>query len=104
MSDKNNPVWHAYRIRHGIAAGLLLLGLPGVFAIAIAFKLFDISTSQIGLLAIVLIWACLFGCAAFRVVRWPCPRCGHRFGGERACTTCGLLLYESPSDSRNTHE
>lgn len=104
MSDKNNQVWHPYRIRHRLAAGLLILGLPGAFAIAIALKIFDISTSQIGLVTIVLIWACLFGYAAFRVVRFPCPRCGHHFGGARACTTCALLLYESPSDSPCTHE
>jgi hypothetical protein len=95
MSDNYSIAWHQYRTRHRIAVGLLVLGLPATFAIAIVFKLLSL-LSEIALVGMVLLWACLFGYAAFRVVRWPCPRCGERFGGDRACANCGLGLYELP--------
>jgi hypothetical protein len=47
MGNKVDAIWHPYRIRFRIAAGLLLLGFPGAVATAITLKLLDISTSRV---------------------------------------------------------
>jgi ribosomal protein S27AE len=46
--------------------------------------------------ALSLLW---FAVAAFRLLRWPCPRCGRPFLAsqdpwERRCGNCALGLYE----------
>jgi hypothetical protein len=82
----------------------LLLGFPIVVGIAIVSKLWSSANAENFLIALTIIWAVLWGWSAFRVVRWPCPRCGAPWlanqemgiGAKRCCSNCGLALYESP--------
>jgi len=97
--------WQSYRRRNWLAVVVLIGGLPGTFALVIAaMLLFHLPQSDLALFLVVGLWCIALGWAAFRVVRWPCPRCGAawlsnqelRLGARRACANCGLGLYEQP--------
>ena len=96
--------WQSYRSRNWLAAGLLVGGLPGAVLVVIGAKVAFHLASDLFLLAVILLWCIAWGWAAFRVARWPCPRCGTawlsnqeaRLGAARKCATCGLGLYEEP--------
>lgn len=96
--------WTSYRKRNWLAVGLLLGGLPLAVALAIATRVVFHLEGDAALILAVLAWCCAWGCAAIRVVRWPCPRCGAgwlasqeaRLGAPRRCAKCGLGLYEEP--------
>lgn len=93
--------WQGYRRRNRVAVLALVAGLPLAFAVAIGAKLVFGGGGEVVLLSAVLLWCVLWGWAAIRVARWPCPRCGSpwlsnqdaRIGTPRACATCGLGLY-----------
>lgn len=86
--------WKDYRIRHWTAVLGLVLGLPLAVAFAIFLKLqFDFDTTA-SIVPVLLFWVALWAWAAFRVTRFPCPRCGTAFNSGYACSTCGLLLNE----------
>ena len=105
MTKKVTPLaWQGYRRRNWLAAGLLVGGLPAAFAVAIAASIAFEPASEFVLFAAVLSWCLAWGWAAFRVARWPCPRCDipwlssqePRLGVPRRCGRCGLALYEAP--------
>jgi hypothetical protein len=95
--------WHEYRHWH-ILACYGMLGLPGAAAVAIVLKVWLGLGSPAVFAALVVVWVILWGYAAFRSVRVPCPRCGAPFlAGQdpefhfrRRCSHCGLGLYERP--------
>ena len=96
--------WQGYRRRNRVAVLALVGGLPLAFAAAIAVKLVFGGGGEALLVSAVLLWCALWGWAAIRVARWPCPRCGApwlsnqeaRIGAPRACAKCGLGLYAEP--------
>lgn len=98
------PAWQSYRSRNWLAVAVLIGGLPGAFLVAIIAALVLGRLSQILLFAAVVLWCVALGWAAFRVTRWPCPRCNAswlagqepRLGASRQCAGCGLGLYEEP--------
>ena len=97
-----------------LPAGLRLLGMigrilrapghdPRMAASLIRHLACSVGTEFV-LIATVVIWCAAWGLAAFRLARWPCPRCGIawlssqevRLGASRRCGKCGLGLYEKP--------
>jgi predicted RNA-binding Zn-ribbon protein involved in translation (DUF1610 family) len=94
--------WKVYRSRNRLAIGLLVLGFPCAIAIASGVTLLAGSFNAPAFVVWIALWCTTWGIAAFRVSRWPCPRCGRpwlagqepRIGGRRACASCGLGLYE----------
>lgn len=98
------PSWQSYRNRNWLAVGLLVGGLPGAFLVVIATKIVFLLANDLVFIAAILLWCIAWGWAAFRVARWPCPRCGAawlsnqevRIGAPRKCANCGLGLYEEP--------
>jgi hypothetical protein len=95
--------WRKYKLANRAAGLWLLLGLPGVFALAILFKLAIGELALVALLVLVPLWAVAWLALCIRVTRFPCPRCkglyfGHRqlyYGAGRQCAHCGLPLYGS---------
>jgi len=95
--------WREYRRWH-LLASYGMLGLPATVVIAIALKVWAGLTSPVAFVALAVCWVSLWGFAALRSVRVPCPRCGAPFlaGQEpqfqlrRHCSHCGLGLYEQP--------
>lgn len=83
----------------------LVVGMPAVVGLCMLGKIFlgGVWWPYVLLVAMVA-WATVWAWAAFRVVRWPCPRCGRpwlanqepRLGVERRCPHCDLGLYEEP--------
>ncbi len=96
--------WREYRRRSMVASLGLVLGLPAVFAVSIALKLWPVHDPEGVFILLVILWAIFWGGSAIRLVRWPCPRCGKPWlanqeaalGATRCCAHCGLALYESP--------
>ena len=96
--------WKEYRRRNIIASLGLVLGFPAVVAIAITIKLYQPNYAEYSLQTLTIIWCVLWAWSAFRVVRWPCPKCGvawlsnqeAEIGAKRCCSNCGLCLYEKP--------
>lgn len=96
--------WREYRRRHLVATVGLLLGFPLAVLLAIALIPWTRQFGEGVLFLITCAWAILWGWAAFRVVRWPCPRCRKTWlsgqdiflGAPRQCANCGLSLYEPP--------
>lgn len=96
--------WRQYRRRNLVATLGLVAGMPCTVALAILFKLWSPAQAQIAFPVLMVIWAVFWGGSAFRVARWPCPRCGRAWlsyqepnlGAERRCKQCGLGLYEAP--------
>jgi len=98
---RSTAVWDEYRRRHRIAA-FGLLGLPAVVGVAILAKLYVGVDSELLFATLASIWCCIWGWAAFRVARWPCPRCGAAYLAnqdpwQRRCAKCGLQLYADPN-------
>jgi hypothetical protein len=96
--------WRQYRRRNLIATFSLVVGIPCVVTLAILFKLWNPKQAHIAFPVLLVMWALFWGWSAFRVARWPCPRCGRpwlsyqepHLGAERRCKQCGLGLYEAP--------
>ena len=96
--------WLAYRRRNAVAVAGLVFGFPFVVVLAIVCKLWWPNGALAVLVGGALVWSIVWGWCAFRLVRWPCPRCGvswlanqdPRIGAKRCCTSCHLALYESP--------
>ena len=96
--------WRSYQQHNRTAVWLLVAGLPLAFVLAIAVKILFNASSEFFLISAVVLWCGAWGYAAFRVSRWPCPRCSKpwlsnqepRLGAPRVCANCGLGLYESP--------
>ena len=84
----------------------LVLGLPAAIAIAAILKLAGVQFAEAALWCLVVAWTSIWGWSAFRVIRWPCPRCGNpwlagqnpQLGVKRSCAVCGLELYQAPKD------
>ncbi len=99
--------WSIYRRKSGAAMVVLILGLPFI-AILCAFLqwFFDVDLRMVFPFFAAL-WAVLWGFLAYRLVRFPCPRCNApfllnqnpEFNLKRACTKCGLKLYEDFGES-----
>jgi len=97
-------VWREYRFRNTVATVGLVLGAPLVVVVSIAIKFWMPQYAETLFVGLMVIWAVFWGWSAFRVVRWPCPRCGKAWlanqepaiGAQRRCSNCGLSLYESP--------
>ena len=96
--------WSKYRRMHWMASIGLVAGLPTILVINITLKAFGMPHSTALFSALAAIWAVLWGWSAFRVVRFPCPRCGMaflsnqelQFETKRCCAGCGLELYAQP--------
>lgn len=95
--------WREYRRWHLLAC-YGMLGFPAAVAIAIGLKVWVGTSSEAAFIVPAVAWALLWGWAALRSVRVPCPRCGApflsgqepQFQSKRACSHCGLGLYEQP--------
>ena len=95
--------WREYQRRNRVAIWSFIAGLLGVFTIGVLLGALNIPGTVWVLPAAFLGWCFLWGRAAFRVVRWPCPRCGApwlssqppEFSRHRKCGKCGLGLYEA---------
>ena len=102
MNSYFDEKWKAYKRRNRAATFGLILGLPAAFAVAVVLKraLPDVQPDVL-LGAVVGLWCVCWGWLAFRVARFPCPRCGEVFFanqeplivGPRSCGNCGLQLY-----------
>lgn len=68
--------WREYRHRNIVATVGLLLGLPLITLIAIAYKLWSPNHAEYLFIFLIVVWATLWGWSAFGVVRWPCPKYG----------------------------
>ena len=98
------PEWREYRFRNTVATAGLVLGAPLVVVVGNAIKLWMPHYAENVFVGLMAICAVLWGWSAFRVVRWPCPRCGKAWlahqeptiGAQRVCSNCGLALYEAP--------
>jgi len=96
--------WREYRFRNTVATVGLVLGAPVAVVFGILIKLWIPQYAEAVFVGLMVVWAVLWGWSAFRVVRWPCPRCGKAWlahqepaiGAQRVCSNCGLSLYESP--------
>ena len=94
--------WSKYRHQNKLVGLNLIVGLPVIVGLClIARWLFKLDLSIIfPLLAAA--WAICWGITAFKLVRFPCPRCGQAFlsnqqpklQSTRYCSNCGLKLYE----------
>ena len=94
--------WDIYRKKNRIVTILLVFGLPSivVFCIFIRWQ-FDFEINILfPILAVC--WALFWGYLAFKLIRFPCPRCKKPFllnqapqlQMSRQCMHCGLKLYE----------
>lgn len=91
-----------YRRRHWAATLGLVLGLPGAVFVAIGLREITGQDSDLLVVGTVLPWLALWAWLAFRVVRFPCPRCGvpslanqePEMKRNRVCSKCGLKLYQ----------
>ena len=94
--------WSEYRRRNWIALIYLIFGLPFNFVIAAMLSNF-INSAIVAVLAF-LLWIFFIGWFAFKITRFPCPRCtlpfianqNVSFVKKRCCNNCGLGLYEKP--------
>ncbi|WP_143015990.1 hypothetical protein [Paracidovorax cattleyae] len=94
--------WDIYRRKSRIAMAALIFSLP-IMAIFCAFFqwFFDFDLGMVFPFFAAL-WAMLWGFLAYRLIRFPCPRCevpfllnqNIEFSLKRACPKCGLKLYE----------
>ena len=104
MPETYKRQWRKYRRRHWAATLGLVLGFPGSVLIAIGLR--KITGQDPGLLVVatVLPWLAFWTWLAFRVARFPCPRCGVPFLANQesdtemkksgVCSKCGLKLYQ----------
>ena len=96
--------WREFKVRNTIAIYGFVIGLPLITLIAIALKKWDENIAGTVFVVLMLIWVILWGWSAFRLVRWPCPRCGKAWLAnqepyllaKRTCSSCGLHIYEQP--------
>jgi hypothetical protein len=86
--------WQSYRRRHWAAVLGLVIGFPASFAVVwLCWQC--LHSPLVGTMFVVVsLWAIGWGWLAFRVTRFPCPRCGTAFNSGYACSQCSLLLYE----------
>jgi len=94
LMGEYSMAWREYRKRHWAASVGLILGIPLAAVIAIFLKVGFGLGGDIVIGSTMAIWAALWGWLAFRVTRFPCPRCGAAFNSAHACEKCGLQLYE----------
>jgi hypothetical protein len=103
MTNAIPATWREYRRRHLAATFGLVAGFPCVIGIAIAAKLAELAFIDIIFPVLMAAWALVWGVLAFRLVRWPCPRCGRpwlshqaaELGVPRQCAYCHLKLYQA---------
>jgi len=97
------PIWRQYR-RANWSAGLwLVLGLPGIVALAILLKLAVGEDAGVYFVVLCVLWAIVWAVLCIRVTRFRCPRCGglyfsHSqlyFSSGKHCGACGLALYSN---------
>jgi ribosomal protein S27AE len=96
--------WIEYRRRHLVASIGLVAGLPTVVAVAVTARSLGVENPTFVFVILAVIWVGLWGWSAFRVIRFPCPRCGlpflanqePQYQATRSCSKCGLGLYEQP--------
>lgn len=99
MAADYSKQWREYRRRHWSACLGLVVGLPAMVVLAIFLKVQWHISSQAVFPVLTCIWASAWAWAAFRLVRFPCPQCGHAFQSARVCEHCGLWLYEQAQPS-----
>jgi hypothetical protein len=95
--------WREYQRRNRAAMLGMALGMPGITAICVAALLIGLESVIIVYPAALMVWLVWWAISAFRLVRWPCPRCGVpwlssqpiEFTKHRKCGQCDLGLYES---------
>lgn len=104
MAGDIPPSWQGYRRRSRAAMIGLVVGLPATVALGISLKLtFGPHVEEFLFPVVMTTWALIWGVLAFRLVRWPCPRCakpwlagqGIELGAPRKCAHCALGLYEA---------
>jgi Na+/proline symporter len=88
--------WQDYRRRHRMAVLGCAIGLPAVVLVFTIGSLVYGLHSPVPFIIASFIWGAWWLWQAFRVTRFPCPRCGAAFNSARACARCGLQLYEQP--------
>jgi len=95
--------WREYQRRNRAAMLGLALGLPGITGVCIVALLVGVRSAAVFYPVALVVWLVWWAFAAFRLVRWPCPRCGApwmssqpvEFTKTRKCGKCGLGLYEA---------
>jgi hypothetical protein len=97
-----NDKWNEFRRLNRGAIIFLFLGLFGILIIFLIYGVVTQSDPINLYFAAMILWGLIFIRLAFRVVRFPCPRCDTPFlfrqdPGGRQCSKCGLALYEDPS-------
>jgi hypothetical protein len=96
MSAVPDP-WREYRRRSRIAM-FGLLGLPLAVVLGVAVGPIFGTSGLVVFIALALAWIVWWPWVAFRLVRWPCQRCGipylsYQDPWVRACSKCGPRLY-----------
>ena len=94
--------WREYRRWHRAAVLGFVLGMPGAVLLAIGIRKLTGQETSIVAVATLIPWLVIWAWLAFRLVRFPCPRCGVPFLANqepeiktsRVCSKCGLKLYE----------
>jgi hypothetical protein len=99
------PAWREYQRRNRVAILSFVAGMPAIVAIFILAQALKVPNILALFPVALVVWVFVWARAAFRLVRWPCPRCKApwlsgqpvEFSRHRRCGCCGLGLYE-PSD------
>lgn len=94
--------WRDYRNRHWAATLGIVLGMPALIPLAIGIKALTRQEPYLVFPEVAVPWLAIWAVLAFRVARFPCPRCQSNFfanqvwdiRGTRHCNKCGLKLYE----------
>ena len=93
LMDSYSQQWADYRRRNRIATLLLVPGFIVPLLVALLLRAFSAGPAIFFLAPPFAVWCAIWGYFAFRVVRFPCPRCGTQFQSARECGNCGLRLY-----------
>jgi hypothetical protein len=94
--------WRAYRRQNRLVTALLVMGLPAIVLLCVLVRWQFGFEMNLAFPLLAASWAVCWGYCAFKLIRFPCPRCGNAFLRsqkpemqlQRRCPHCGLKLYE----------
>lgn len=93
--------WAKYRILNRLTMLNLIFGLPLIVLICLNMRWYFKIDSSLVFPLMAILWAVSWGLMAFKLIRFPCPRCNAPFLAnqtaklkkDRSCVNCGLKLY-----------